>query len=147
MGTRVYDSNEVLVVFGPNNIDAGRADGEFVKITREAPAFTSKVGCDGDVTRSRMNDNRAKVEITIMQTSPSNDILSAQHALDKITPNGDGIMPLLIKDNSGRSLHTALHAWIETDAEVVYDREAGTRTWSLECSSLASFIGGSGEVA
>ena len=147
MGTRVYDSNEVAVVFGPNIIDAGRADGEFVKITREAAAFSSKVGCDGDVTRSRMNDNRAKVEITIMQTSPSNDIFSAQHILDKLTPNGDGIMPLFIKDNNGRSLFTAEHAWIENDPETAFDREAGTRVWVLECARLRSFIGGSGEVA
>jgi hypothetical protein len=146
MGTKVYDSNEVVVVVGPNIINSGRNDGEFVKITKTTAAFSTKVGCDGDVTRSRLNDERAKVEITVMATSSANDIFSALHALDKATPNGDGVVPLMVKDNNGRSLMVAEHCWIENDPEVAFDREAGTRTWPLEVSSIRSFIGGSGEV-
>jgi hypothetical protein len=72
-------------------------------------------------------------------TSASNDTLSAQHALDEAS--GNGAVPLLIKDLSGRTVAEAPNAWIRKLPMVEFGREVGTREWVLDCDELIMFVG------
>ncbi len=77
-----------------------------------------------------------------MQTSDSNDILSAIEIADDKAPNGAGVAPLLVLDQNGRSKHGAAKAWITGQPDAEYADEAKPREWKLECSEIVDFTGG-----
>ncbi len=105
-------------------------------------AFTKQVGSDGEVARSRSNDNTAQVTLTLMQSSFSNDALSAVHNADKAVPFGAGVGPLLIKDLNGTSLFTAPQAWITKAADSEYAQEVGSREWTIDTGDMYAMVGG-----
>lgn len=141
MTTRIYDSNRVQVSFAAVPVQ-GYADGEFLSITREADAFTSVVGTDGEVSRSKSNDRRATIEIKLMSTSPTNDLFSAILSGDINANGGAGVGAFLVVDLSGASLYSAGNAWITKGPDVTYGREATERTWVLQVDKLFEFTGG-----
>lgn len=117
--------------------------GEDDAITAEpmADMSSSKVGIDGDVSRSTSTDRRATVTITLMQTSPSNDVLSALVGIDIIT--GGRLCTLTIQNLLQRDLLVAPQAWIKRRTNLAYGREAGDREWQFECLPTVWFVGGS----
>lgn len=141
MTTRIYDSNQVQVSFAGIPVQ-GYADGDFLTITKESDAFSSVVGTDGEVSRSKTNDRRATVEIILMSTSPTNDILSAVHVADINAPGGAGVGGFLVTDLNGSSLYASGNAWVKRSPDVTYGREANERTWTLEVDVLQDFTGG-----
>lgn len=142
MGTKTYNADEVSLIIGGVPIDAGFADGEFVRVEQESDDFGDVVGTDGEVTRFKTNDRRANVTVLLMQTSDSNQFLSALSNLDKITPNGAGIVPFLLLDGNGASIHEALELWVKKGPDVAYGREPGNREWELRVASLDRFDAG-----
>jgi hypothetical protein len=141
MSTRIYDANEVQISFAGVPIE-GYADGDFLTITHEADAFASIVGSDGNVARSKTNDNRATIEIRLMNTSPTNAALSAIYQADKKAPGGAGVGAFLCVDLNGTSLYTGGNAWIRRAPDPVFGREANERVWTLEVDNLIDFTGG-----
>lgn len=141
MTLRTYDPKEVSVIFGAPI--KGFADGTFVSVEYNEDFFTMQIGADGDAIRAKSNNSSARVTITLLQSSESNDILSATLNLDRLSPSGDGILPFLLKDNTGRTLMTAEKMWITKPPTVAYGREGETREWVLETDNmLPSNIGG-----
>lgn len=140
MSAKVYNPKEVVIVFGPI-IVTGFADGTFLSVDFNEDAYSLQVGTDGEGTRSRTNNESATVTFTTMQSSDTNDLLSALHQVDKNTPGGDGIVPLLIKDLQGSSLYAAETAWIKKAPTSEFGREAGPREWTIETDKLVAFIG------
>lgn len=138
-----YEFDEVTVVFGPILMD-GFQDGEGVTVEKPEPTFTTHVGCDGKVTRSKTLNRTATVTIHLMQTSAQNDALSAIHIVDRDAPNGAGILPVYVRDRNGRSLHAGVEAWIERAPDSTYDRTPTTRDWVIAVAFLEDFIGGNG---
>lgn len=135
MTTKVYDADQVTVNFA-GILMGGFADGEFVTVEPTTDNFTSVVGTDGEVSRSKTRDRRGMVTIKLMQTSSANARLSALAKLDKETPNGAGIGALYINDRQGGSLYEAAEAWIAGEPSVSFDRGATAREWKIECSEL-----------
>jgi hypothetical protein len=142
MALKVYDPNQVSVIVGTINIEEGWDDGEFLTIEYDENAFETVVSTDGMVTRSKTNNAVATITVKLIQSSPSNDALSALHNVDLITNNGAGVVPLFINDKSGRSKYTALECWVEKFADVAFDREATGREWTLKAAKLITFTGG-----
>jgi len=142
MSLKTFDAKSVSMIFGAIEVTDGLADGTFVSVEMRNPAFNLMVGADGNACRAKSNDASATITFTLLQSSLANDLLSAQHSLDLATPNGDGIAPLLIKDNTGRTLLTAQKAWITQRATVEYARETSNREWVLETDSLGGLVGG-----
>lgn len=136
-----YDASQVLMIMAGIPVQ-GLADGTFVSAAFNEDGFTLTVGTDGEGTRAKTNNRSGRVTFTLMQSSSSNDLLSALHNLDLNSPNGDGIGPLLIKDRSGRTLITAESAWIVKHPDAEYAREASTREWIVETDELIASQGG-----
>jgi len=136
-----YSPDEVDVLVAGIPI-TGWADGEFLTIEMTTDAFTSVVGTDGEVTRNRSNDNRATATVKLMQSSASNDLLSALYNTDRLARNGAGIGAFLVKDNQGRSLYAAAECWIRKHPDISFDREATAREWVIEIADLQVFTGG-----
>lgn len=134
-----YDFKQVSVIFG-GRIITGFAEGDAITVAHDEDDFTLKVGADGEATRSKSNNRAATITLRLMQTSDSNDVLSGMRSADQLTGNGKG--PLLIKDNSGRSLHAADSAWVQKAPDAGYGAEAGEREWVLRTGEMISNYGG-----
>lgn len=139
--TKFFDADQVTVVIAGIPI-SGYADGEFLTITQESDAFATVVGVDGDVTRSKTKDYRATVELSLMQTSDANDMLSALYNTDREAANGAGVGAFLVRDRQGRALYTADTCWVQKAPDVTFDRTATSRTWVIAIANLLRFDGG-----
>lgn len=133
---KTYDADQVSLTVGGFSIDSGFADGEFIRIEQEADDFTDVVGTDGEVTRSKTNDRRATITVLLMQTASGNQALSALSNLDRLSPNGAGISPLLIQDGNGDALFEAASCWVQKPPDVAFDRTGVTREWTLRVADL-----------
>jgi hypothetical protein len=134
-----YDPKQVAVIIG-GKIISGFADGTFVKVERNEQAFNLKVGVDGEGTRAKSNNLSGKITLTLMQSSSSNDDLSAFAAADEAA--NAGAVPAYVNDKSGRSIFTALTAWVQKYADAEYAKEVMTRTWVLETDELVMNVAG-----
>ena len=136
-----YRPDEVSVILGAIIIE-GFADGTFVSIEHDEDRFSLHVGADGQATRAKNCNKSGTIRFTLMASSASNAVLSAQLELDHRTPGGVGVVPLLIKDNEGYSLHTSKEAWIQKDPSVEYAKEPGNNEWIIRCAELINIPGG-----
>lgn len=134
-----YDPKEVILsVLG---IDiTGYAAGTFVNVEMDEDTFTMLVGAGGDTARVRNQNSSATVTITLMQTSPANDALSAAYNLDKQTGNGVG--PFQLKDNRGTTNVNAQNCWVKKPAAIGFGKELEDRVWTLQLDKLEGNIGG-----
>ena len=142
MAVRTFDPNEVALIFGGVPL-SGYPDGTFVSVERNEDSFSSISGADGVVSRSKSNNKTGKITFTLQATSPSNDVLSGFLATDELT--NAGILPVLVKDNSGRTLCSAANAWISKPSNVSFSKEIESREWIIECADLEMFVGGNAE--
>lgn len=134
-----YDASQVSVIVGGFAM-TGFADGSAVTIDRDEDAFSLSVGTDGESARSKSNNFAGKITIKLMQTSPSNDVLTAFAKADELS--NAGIVPAMVKDNLGRSMHMAENAWVERFPSSDFARESGVREWVLRTNHLENFVGG-----
>lgn len=140
MSTPTYDPSAVIIIFAGNRI-LGYADGTFVKVSRNSETFKLYKGTSGEGARAKSLDKSATVTLTLMHTSPSNDILAANAALDEAASSG--VTALLIKDLSGRTIHQAQEAWVKKPADSEFGKEIATREWTIECNDISMGVNGS----
>lgn len=139
MATKTYSPVDVAVIYG-GAIISGFADGTFITVSRDEDAFMKKVGADGEVARARNANRSGSVTLTLLQSSASNDVMAAFHAADSLSSGA--ALPLLIKDNSGRTLVAADAAWVKKEPDITRSKEIETVEWVLDCGQIVSFIGG-----
>lgn len=140
MSTKLYDPAKHVVTWGPYLI-SGFGQGTFIKGARDEQAMQKKVGVDGEVVRSRNKNRGGTVEITLLQSSASNDIFSSAAQADELT--GTGVFPLLVQDLLGTTVMFAQNAWLQKPADNERAKEAGENTWILDCDKLDMLVGGS----
>ena len=136
---KTYDFAKVAVIVA-GNIMSGFADGEVVTVERNEDAFSLQVGAEGEATRSKSNNRSGRSTLVLQQASESNAILSGLFKADELA--GNGLFPVLIKDNSGNSLHAAEQAWIVKPPAASFGMESGSREWVIETDNLQMFDGG-----
>ena len=141
---RTYDPKAVALIVGGVPI-GGFADGTFLKVSRSSDSFTKITGVDGVVSRSHIHDRSGECTITLAQTSPSNDILSALYKVDE--ESNAGVVPILIKDNnptlgSVGSTFVAAKAWIRKLPDAEYAKEVSNRDWVFDVDDFEIFEGG-----
>jgi hypothetical protein len=139
MSVKTYNGAQVSIIFAGIPFE-GLADGTFVTIKRNSDSFTDQVGSDGEGARAATNDKSGTVTVTLMQTSLTNDALSSLARMDELI--GSGVAPLLVKDNSGRSIAQAETAWILKPADMEFGRELSNREWVFKTDDLDVHIGG-----
>lgn len=140
MALKTYNPAEVTIVFAGIPI-SGYAEGTFVSIERNEDSFALQVGADSNATRAKSNNFSGRVTLTLIQSSASNDALSAQLSLDE-QDDGAGIGSLLIKDLSGRTVVEAEQAWLTKPATTEFGREASEREWVIETDKLIMGVAG-----
>ncbi len=134
-----YDPKKVLVIFGGYEIK-GFAEDSIISVKPLGEGIGSIVGCDGSVVRTISNDNRHEVTLYLNMASSSNDVLSVIHARDKSV--GDGVLPLVIKDLSGRTTFVDTQAWIVNEPEIGRSKEPDDVEWTLHTAGGILYVGG-----
>jgi hypothetical protein len=135
---KTFDPAQFSCIVG-GKIMKGFADGTFIRVERNEQAYNLKVGVDGEGTRVKSNNKSGKVTITLMQSSESNEALSAFAAADELS--NSGAVPLLLKDGTGTTIMSAATAWVQKYPDAEFAKEATTRAWVLETDELIEFIG------
>ena len=135
-----YDPAQIIVTVGARAI-SGYSDGTFVTVQRNADTFSMKSGCDGFVARAKTNDFTGSITITLLQTSPDNDYLTAL-MLEGEQQNA-GVFPVKITDNLGTSVMFSANGWIRKPPNVEFSREVGSREWTIDVDRLEMYVGGS----
>lgn len=102
--------------------------------------MTIYVGADGEVGRSVDPNSCFEVEISLASTSKSNDYLSNAYNQDR--DNGNGKMPLMIKDLSGTTLFFADEAWVQNFPEAGKGRQIDSVSWTLNTGAVSNPIFG-----
>jgi hypothetical protein len=138
-GVYSYASDEVQIIVGGVPM-SGLADGTFVSISRDEQAFTKVTGADGSTSRSKSANRAGSITITLKQTSPANDVLSGFMIADEQSNNG--VVPVMVKDTGGRTLHYASAAWVQKMPDQDFSKEISNREWVMDCARINSFVGG-----
>lgn len=136
---KTYNPGEVQVIVGGVPL-SGFADGTMVRVGRNNAAYEMAMGVDGEGTRAKSNDKSGFFEFELMQSSESNQHLSNLELADELS-NG-GLVPIMVKDGSGFSLHTAEQAFIEKSPDAEYAKTAGPRVWRFITDNLINYHGG-----
>lgn len=137
-----YDPKEVRIILGDNPIN-GFADGTFVEVEFDEPQWNKVTGADSFVSRSKTNNYSGSVTITLLSTSPGNDVLNSLWQKDR--RNNDGVVSLLVKDASGRTRWSSQHAWVRQMPNQPFSKETESREWVIDCAALIGHVGGNQE--
>jgi len=138
-GVRTYSPSEIVMTV--NGVAMGNfADGTFITVARDEQSFTKVTGADGTVSRSKSNNRSGTVTLSLQQTSPSNEVLSALLAQDEL--DNSGVVPVLIKDNSGTSRFFSGTGWIQGMPSVEYAKEIANREWVIEMADMEFNVAG-----
>jgi hypothetical protein len=138
---KVYDPNAITCLVSLIPI-SGFADGSMVTVETEGEDFVDVCGTDGMVVRSKNLDKRATATIRLMQSSTSNDDLSALRLQDELAGNGAGVGPFLLKDDQGSTLVVAEKSWIMKPPVTDFDKQAKEREWKIRLAKAVIFNGG-----
>lgn len=136
---KTYDPKMVIVNFGTLKI-SGYASGTFIRVSRSGDAFGKVKGAGGDVERVNRNQGDFEVTLTLLQTSSTNQELSAILAADMVT--NAGVFTLSIEDKLGNTLFFASQAWIRKDPDWEDGDDLNSREWIFDTSWAANNVGG-----
>jgi hypothetical protein len=141
MGVKTYDSSQVIITFGPHII-TGYAEDTFISVEEMGDGISSVVGANGEKARSMSQNRSLQITLTLLQTSKSNDVLSAAAEFDRAS-HGQGALPMAITDLTGRTLIADPSSWVVKKPNSEFGATVGTREWTLETSNDAIYhVGG-----
>lgn len=135
---KTYDAKGCSITFDGIIVN-DFADGDFIQISGLAENFEYVTGADGSENRNNKNITGCDVVITISQTSTTNDLFSAKHAIDKADNSGKG--GFLFKDNNGTSVLSSGQAYIKGYADFNNGNALGTRAWNFRCPNATLTVG------
>jgi hypothetical protein len=139
METKTVDPAKRIFTVGATPI-TGFAEGTYIKVERANDDFTSYVGSTGEGARSRTRNRSGTFEITLMETSPDNDLLAGYAAADRAS--GVGMVPVTLRDLHGTTEAFAAEAWVKKLPAIEMGNTVGTRVWIIETCKLEMNPGG-----
>src|SRR5690606_21818859 len=116
-------------------------DGTHIEITRDEDAVMKHTGNDGSTARSINRNRGGSITVTLQQTAPVNDVLSAYAAADESTGLLTG--SILVKDLFGTTIAESGDAWIKKLPDAAFGKEIQGRAWVFDCGELVLNVGGS----
>lgn len=134
-----YDPSKVSIIVG-SNIMIARGESTFVKAARNEDGFSLKMSSDGLGTRVKNPNKSGTFEITLIASSPANDLLQAQAIQDEQA--GTGIVPVTVEDGTGTAFAQGEQVWIKKIPDLERAKEDGEVTWVMETPLLNLNQGG-----
>lgn len=140
MALFTYSPKDVSVSIAGFHTVSGYVDGTFIKLVKNTKPFETQTAMDGTRERLFHYDEGYRLELTLAQSSASNNILSVIHNIDVVTRMGK--FPLMLRDAMGQTSFFSATTWIEEIPDVTFSNQMETRTWVFGCASAALTIGG-----
>jgi hypothetical protein len=134
-----YSPDKVNAQLGPVRM-AGFGPDTMIEIEFEADAYSKTVGADGEVARTKSSNQSGEIRVTLLQTSPTNALLSALFKRDQ--QNSTGVETFGLIDAFGRTVFTASKAWIKKQPVISYANEVEVREWTIDFAKGDLFVGG-----
>lgn len=136
MSVNTYSPSDVRLTLGGYQL----AGWNSITIARNKQGFVPIPGIRGKHTRVPTNDTSATITISMIQTSPSHDVMSAIHGVDLV--EGTGRLAITLRDASGRSVFNSNEAYILGYPETTYSDNFEYRTWSMYCQTTGDYLVG-----
>jgi len=138
-----YSPDQLTVTFGGLKI-GGFAEGTFIQVARNEDSYETVVGSQGDVTRVKKLNRSGTIIVTLQQSSPSNDLLSAELAADEAEGAVNaGLGEAMVKDANGTTVINSDNSWVQKYADVTFSNGLEGREWTIACADLQMVVGGS----
>lgn len=131
-----YNPEDVYLSIGGYNC----AGWDEISIERATPAYKLIKGIRGKHTRIKDEDTSALVTISLMQVSPTNDVLSELHTQDIIETTGR--LDLLLIDKSGNSKFGSSEAYITGYPKRTFKDSIEYVVWTIQCQTTDNYIVG-----
>jgi len=138
---KIFDPSQFNVVIGGATMQ-GFSEDTMCEFEFESESMSDVVGVDGEVSRSKNMDRRAKLTISLMQTSDSNDILSAIYNASRVGTNGGDIVACRVEDTNGRLVIAGPECWIMDTPKPSYGKTAKEYQWVIRIANCDAFFGG-----
>lgn len=134
---KVYSAKQVTLSWGPVNLNDGAPEtGTFCEVTPSSPRATQTALLGGGAVINLRSDSTGTIAVTLTATANANDQLT-RRLQDQIDNSIPVALPIQVKDNSGRTIHSCAKAVLEGFPTDTYAEEVGARTWVFLCPGLA----------
>lgn len=140
-----YDPNQVQLTIG-GKIISGFAEGSMIEYEPAAELFNTVVGTKGDVAISRIYNTLGTLKVKLLQTSSSNDDLSAL-VLSASTATASGISAAASLADMSGTTRVSGKAWIQRRPTISLSDKAETREWTIMVKATEHTVGGNTAVA
>lgn len=137
--TTVYSADQWNFNFAGISIDTGKGTDEFLKISQDDDDVTITTGLDGENAFNIIPGRPVKVELTLLQTSRGNGVLSAYH----LASMAAGGLPAVlgVSDGNGTSKTISPSAMIAKMPDETVAKEAGVVVWTFLVAAPTRFVG------
>ncbi|MDH6674464.1 hypothetical protein M2277_005160 [Paenibacillus sp. LBL] len=125
MSVKTYDPNDLTVVVNGTYLTGFSED--MIEFEKDEDNYETKVGAQGDVVRSKVNNPLATMSITLLSTSPQVAML------DGLAKSGDLVPVSMIYNGEPKETVTVTEAYIKKPASRSYGTEAGDREYEVQC--------------
>jgi len=136
------DLNPALYIINIGGVNiSGFADGVFSSFELDEDEVTDVTGSDGYTTRIRSNNNTGLLTLTLLQSSPFNDVLQGFRDLDRTTPKGLP-QPIMLKNLLNTELVSSASCWIRKVPTLDNGKEVQNREWAIRIADAIVHAGG-----
>jgi hypothetical protein len=122
---KTYDPLNTTVIVGGVYLTGFSED--MVEIEKDEDNYSVKVGAQGDVVRTKVNNPLATMTVTLLSTSPQVSYL------DRLAKSGKLIPVTVIHSGDVKETVTCEKAFIKKPASRTYGNEAEDREYEIQC--------------
>lgn len=125
MSVTTYDPSDLTVVV--NGVYLTGFSEDMVEFEKDEDGYETKVGAQGDVVRSKINNPLHTLSITLLSSSPQVSML------DKLAKSGKMVPASIIYNGEPKETVTVTEAYVKKPAARSYGSEAEDREYELQC--------------
>lgn len=126
---KTYDPMDVSVIVGGVFLTGFGED--LVTVAKDEENFSTSVGAQGDVVRTKVNNPLGTITVTLQGTSPQVPYLDGLGNSNKI------VSVSVVHSGTPKQTNTATQAYLKKPADREYGAEAGDRSYEFQCLDLS----------
>lgn len=128
MKTSTYDPKDVAVIVDGTYLTGFSED--MVEIEKSENNFETKVGAQGDVVRTKVNNPLGTITVTLLPSSPQVAFM------DRLANSGKLVPVTVIYSGTPKETTTATEAFVQKPATRTYGNEAEDREYEIQCLDI-----------
>jgi len=147
LGTYSPDDCVAIITYGEiAHAVSGYAEGTFITAEYMEPYSTMVRGVGQHAYRVFRDNDCGTVTLSLLMSSPSNDILNYLLERDKRTRDNSGLFTISVVDGTGRSRFFAKDCFIEGKPAASFSTEGESRDWVITSNTLDMQLGGNAKI-